>query len=131
MINRLRTTQALRDLCGFGGAAPSGSALSLFTSRLADHADLIENAITRVTNQLRDLIPQVCRPKGQLQTRRDKLKPLGHTLPTNGSVVNTFTNGKQHTPSNPDAEWGTKNDSKSYDGKPVMIFDYKMHLTPN
>ena len=56
LVDRLRTTQALRDLCGFGDAVPSASTISLFTSRLADYADLTEKATTRVTNQLRDLI---------------------------------------------------------------------------
>lgn len=56
LIDRLRTTHALRDLCGFGEAVPSEKAFSPFTSRLADHADVIEQAITGVTNQLRDLI---------------------------------------------------------------------------
>ena len=51
LIVRLRTSQELRSLCGFGADVPSESTFSRFFRRLVNHQDLVDAAL----NQLIDL----------------------------------------------------------------------------
>ena len=58
LLERLRSSRKLRDVCGFGEDVPSESAMSRFVNRLADHQDLVEqclvSAMSRFVNRLAD-----------------------------------------------------------------------------
>ena len=58
LLERLRGSRKLREVCGFDGEVPSESALSRFVSRLADHQDLMEQCLVNVTVELRGWSPQ-------------------------------------------------------------------------
>jgi hypothetical protein len=125
LLERLRGSSKLREVCGFGGDVPSESALSRFTSRLADHQDQVEQCLVNAANELRGLVPAVKRREG----RQDQpLPPLGAVLAVDSTLVESYSNPNRKTVSDPDARWGLKHSAKSKDGKQEWGFGYKMHL---
>ena len=65
LLERLRGSRKLREVCGFGDNTPSESAMSRFVDRLADHQDLVEQCLVNATDELRELVPTVKRREGQ------------------------------------------------------------------
>ena len=125
LLERLRGSRKLREVCGFGDAIPSESALSRFTDRLADHQDLLEQCLINVTEELRELVPTVKRREG----RQDQpLPPLGAVLAVDSTLFETYSNPNRKAVSDPDARWGLKHSAKAKDGKQEWGFGYKMHL---
>ena len=129
LLERLRGSRKLREVCGFGEEVPSESTLSRFASRLADHQDLVEQCLVNVTGKLRDLVPAVKQREG----RQDQpLPPLGAVLAIDSTLFETYGNPNRRTVndsvSDPDARWGLKNSAKTKDGKKEWGFGYKMHL---
>ena len=112
LLERLRGSRRLRELCGFGDQVPSEGVYSRFTTRLKAHVARQERAIIQVVNQLRSYLPD-----------------LGATLAIDGSFVPSFANGnRKPDPSDPDADWGFKNSASTKDGKPILDFGYKVHM---
>ena len=125
LLERLRGSRKLREVCGFGDAVPSESGLSRFTNRLANHLDLIESCLVNANDELRELVPTVKRRKG----RQDQpLPPLGAVLAVDSTLFETYSNPNRKVVSDPDARWGLKHSAKAKDGKEVFGFGYKMHL---
>ena len=129
LVERLRGSRKLREVCGFGEEVPSESTFSRFVSRLADHQDLVEQCLVNVTGELRGLVPAVKQRKG----RQDQpLPPLGAVLAIDSTLFETYGNPNRRTVndtvSDPDARWGLKNSAKAKDGKKEWGFGYKMHL---
>ena len=129
LLERLRGSRRLREVCGFEDDVPSESALSRFVSRLADHQDLVAQCLTSATNTLRDLVPAVKQREG----RQDQpLPPLGAVLAIDSTLFETYGNPNRRTVndtvSDPDARWGLKNSAKAKDGKKEWGYGYKMHL---
>ena len=125
LLERLRGSRRLREVCGFGDHVPSESALSRFVSRLTDHQDLIEQALVDVTNELRDLMPTVKRREGR---QPQPLPPLGAVLAIDSTAVHTYANPNRPVVSDPDARWGVKHSSRAKEGGTDYFFGYKMHL---
>lgn len=125
LLERLRGSRRLRDVCGFGEDVPSESAMSRFASRLAGHADLVEQCLVNTTGELRGLVPAVKRREG----RQDHpLPPLGAVLAVDSTLFETYSNPNRKVVSDPDARWGLKHSAKTKEGKQEWGFGYKMHL---
>ena len=125
LVERLRGSRKLREVCGFDDEVPSESALSRFVSRLADHQDLMEQSLVKVTNQLRNLVPTV---KHRKNRQPQPLPPLGAVLAIDSTLFLTYSNPNRPVVSDPDARWGVKHTSKAKDGDTEWAFGYKMHL---
>ena len=129
LLERLRGSRKLREVCGFGDDVPSESALSRFVSRLADHQDLVEQCLVNVTGELRGLVPAVKQREG----RQDQpLPPLGAVLAIDSTLFETYANPNRRSvhdaPADPDAKWGLKHSSRTKEGKKEWGFGYKMHM---
>ena len=125
LLERLRGSRKLRDVCGFDDDVPSESTLSRFVSRLANHQALIEESLVKVTNQLRDLVPTVKRR----ENRQDQpLPPLGAVLAIDSTLFLTYSNPNRKVVSDPTPAGGVKHSSRTKEGKTEWGFGYKMHL---
>ena len=125
LLERLRGSRKLREVCGFGGGVPSESAMSRFTSRLAGHQELVEQCPVNATGELRGLVPAVKRREG----RQDQpLPPLGAVLAVDSTLFETYSNPNRKVVSDPDARWGLKHSAKTKEGKQEWGFGYKLHL---
>ena len=125
LLERLRGSQKLRQVCGFADDIPSESALSRFTSRLAHHVDLVEQCLVKITNELRELVPAVKRRKN----RQDQpLPPLGAVIAIDSTLFETYANPNRKPVKDSDARWGVKHSSRTKEGKTEWGFGYKMHL---
>ena len=125
LLERLRGSRKLRDVCGFGEEVPSESTLSRFVSRLADHQDLVEQCLVNATEELRGLVPAVKKREG----RQDQpLPPLSAVLAIDSTLFLSYSNPNRKVVSDPDARWGVKHSSRSKDGDTEWGFGYKMHL---
>ena len=125
LLERLRGSRKLREVCGLGNNVPSESVLSRFVTRLADHQDLLDQCLVKLTNEVRELVPTVKRrPKRQDQP----LPPLGAVLAVDSTLFETYSNPNRSVVSDPDARWGLKHSAKTKEGKKEWGFGYKMHL---
>ena len=125
LLERLRGSRKLREVCGFAGEVPSESVLSRFVNRLADHQDLIEQCLVKATDELQGLVPIVKRREG----RQDQpLPPLGTVLAVDSTLFLSYSNPNRKVVSDPDARWGLKHSAKTKEGKKEWGFGYKMHL---
>ena len=59
LIRRLQGDVGLRDLCGFGDVLPHRTTFNRFIRRLSRHLDLVEDALARVTDQFKTLLPDL------------------------------------------------------------------------
>ena len=125
LLERLRGSRKLREVCGLGEEVPSESAFSRFVSRLADHQPLIHQCLVDATNELRGLAPTVKQREGQ---QDQPLPPLGTVLAIDSTLFETFSNPNRKVVTDPDARWGLKHSSKTKEGKKEWGFGYKMHL---
>ncbi len=125
LLERLRGSRRLREICGFHDAIPSESTFSRFTTRLADHQPLVEQCFRNVTEEVRDLLPKVQQPPGQ---QEQPVQPLGTVVAVDSTLFPSFSNANRPVVSDPDADWGLKNSAKAKDGNKEWMFGYKMHL---
>ena len=91
LLERLRGSRKLREVCGFGDDIPSESALSRFVNRLSYHQDLLEQCLVKLTEELRELVPTVKRRKDK---QDQPLPPLGAVLAVDSTLFETFSNPK-------------------------------------
>ena len=116
LVDRLRGSSRLRDVCGFNGSVPSESTFCRFFSRLADYQALVEQALNTVTDQI-----------------RQKLPDFGNIVAADSTVFETYGNPDRKTvkgdPSGDmDARWGYKNSVKTKEKEGIdWCFGYRMH----
>ena len=125
LLERLRGSRKLREVCGFAGEVPSESVLSRFVNRLADHQPLIEQCLAGATSGLRGLVPKVKKTPGKPDRT---LPPLGEVVAVDSTLFLSYSNPNRKHLSDPDAKWGLKNSAKTKDGKKEWGWGYKMHL---
>ena len=125
LLERLRGSRKLREVCGFGDDVPSESALSRFVSRLADYADLVERCFTGITDQLKRLVPKVKKRPGK---QDQPLPPLGTITAVDSTLFETYSNPNRKVVSDSDARWGVKHSSRAKEGSKEWGFGYKMHM---
>ena len=125
LLERLRGSRELREVCGLGDDVPSESALSRFVSRLADYQDLLEQCLSDAIDEVRDLVPAVKRRPGK---QDQPLPPLGTVLAVDSTVFRSYSNPNRPVVSDPDARWGVKHSSRAKEGDTEWVFGYKMHM---
>ena len=112
LIEWLKSSPALRELCGLGDELPSESTFSRFFHRLTDHRQLIEHAIASMVEQLHEELPE-----------------LGNVVSIDSTDIEAYGNPNRNPVVEDDAKWGVrtpKNRSKAKDAEP--FHGYKMHL---
>jgi hypothetical protein len=112
LIRELQDDPQLRELCGFpyGAPLPHRTTFNRFISRLDKHADLIEACFARVTNELKELLPD-----------------LGKEVAIDSSVIRTHSNPKNDT--DPEATWGVTHSPQSNNRDGIdWVFGYKVHM---
>ena len=116
LVDRLRGSSRLREVCGFGNAVPSESTFCRFFSRLTSYQTLVEKSLAAVTDQI-----------------SAKLPDFGKMVAADGTVFETYGNPSRKTkagdPSGDmDARWGFKNSVKTKDKEGTeWCFGYRMH----
>ena len=125
LLERLRGSRRLREVCGFGDSVPSESALSRFITRLKDHTESVEQALISATEEVRGLLPAIKEAKDGSE---EALPPLGDVVAIDGSVFPSYSNPNRTVVSDPDARWGVKHSSKAKDGDTEWMWGYRMHL---
>lgn len=125
LLERLRGSQRLREVCGFGDEVPSESALSRFVSRLADHQPLVSDCLADTTDELRKLVPRFQKQDGKPDR---KLPPLGAVVAIDSTLFPSYSNPNRKTVTDPDARWGVKHVAKAKEGNTEWGWGYKMHL---
>ena len=112
LLEQLRSSPRLREVCGFGDDIPSESALSRFVARLRKHRAMLERCITETVDQLRAELPG-----------------LGRVVAVDATAVDSFSNPNRSVPTDPDARWGVKHSAraKGKDGED-WFFGYKVHM---
>ena len=112
LIRRLQDDSELRSMCGFGDRLPHRSTFNRFIQRLSYHPDLVESALTSVTNKLKEHLPD-----------------LGETVAVDGTTVRTHSNPNRRRKgiSDPEASWTAKNATRAKEGGKEWHFGYKSH----
>ena len=95
-IRLLEDSPPLRELCGLDGSFPVRRTFNRFIRRLADHADLVADALAGVTEGLKDLLPD-----------------LGQPGAVDATALRTHSNPNRREVSDPEASWGVKPSVKS------------------
>ena len=111
LVERLVHDQGLRDICGFDDTVPSESTFSRFYKRLVPYQPLVEECLNRLTDSLREYIPD-----------------LGESVAIDSTSIEAYANPNRKVVIDPDANWGVRHDarSKTKDGT-EYFFGYKMH----
>ena len=116
LVDRLRGSSRLREVCGFSGSVPSESTFCRFFSRLADYQPIVEQCLTTITDRI-----------------GGKLPDFGKIVAADATVFETYGNPDRKTvQGNPcgdmDARWGHKNSVKTKDKEHIeWCFGYKLH----
>ena len=90
LIERLRGSERLRDLCGFS-AVPSESTFSRFFRFLSQHPEEAEGLRVGMVNELHRRLPE-----------------LGRVVAIDGTDIESFANPTRKIVSDPDATWGRR-----------------------
>ena len=112
LIERLRSSPRLREICGFGDAVPSESTFSRFVSRLAALENFTDRAIAEMVERLRERLPDV-----------------GENVAVDSTDIEAYANPNRSEPRDVDAAWGhrtTKAKSKSKK-ETEPFYGYKVH----
>ena len=116
LVDRLRGSAKLREVCGFNGPVPSESTFCRFFARLTYYQPLVEKCLNTITSQI-----------GQ------KLPDFGKVVAADGTVFETYGNPDRKTVKGDpcgdmDARWGHKNSVKTKDKEGTeWCFGYRMH----
>ena len=110
LIRRLQDDPGLRALCGFDDELPHRTTFNRFIARLSYHPDLVKACFARLTDQLKELLPD-----------------LGQEIAVDSTAVRTHSN--PHRNSDPEASWGYTHSpqSRNKDGRETF-FGYKAHM---
>ena len=125
LIAQLRASRHLRRLCGFRDAVPSESTFSRFYARLADHQDLVDQALTTVSAAIGDALAQL-KEEGRLPA--DAPNP-GQAVAMDSTDIPAFANPRRSIPSDADAVWGHRTPKSNQDAKGSLFYGYKLHAT--
>ena len=110
-IRLLEDSSEIREICGFE-KIPWHTTFTRFFADLQHHDHLIESAITNITNQLRDALPD-----------------LGRVVAVDSTAVHTYSNPNRKVKSDPEAKWGVKHTARGKDGKVTdWFYGYKAHV---
>ena len=111
LIRRLESDTVLRMVCGFS-QMPHRTTFNRFIRRLADHKDLVEQALHPLTVQFQRELPG-----------------FGEKVAVDSTTVRTHGNPRRKRLSDPEASWTAKNSSRSKrkDGK-EWYYGYKLHM---
>ena len=96
LIRLLEDYPSLRELCGLDGPFPVRRTFNRFIRRLADHADLVADALAGVTEGLKELLPDLGRPVAVAAT-----------------ALRIPSNPNRKAVSDPEASWDVKHSVKS------------------
>ena len=118
MLERLKASPKLRQLCGFGDRLPSESTMSRFNARLKEVRGDVKRCLDIVTERLKD---ELARLEGDYP-------PLGETVAVDSTAVNAFANPNRKVIADPDARWGVKHGARTTEGKTEFFFGYKLHM---
>lgn len=111
LIVRLRTSERLRTLCGFGWEVPSESTFSRFYRRLLGHQDLVDAVLCQVAERT-----------------GARLKNFGRAVAVDSTDVEAHGEyRKEKRCADPNAKWGRRT-SKDPQLKDEMFYGYKLHL---
>ena len=110
LIRRLQEDSSLREVCGFGDSLPHRTTFNRFINRLADHQDLIEDALLKLTDDLKAGLPG-----------------LGEVVAVDSTVVETYSNPNKKQVSDEQASWTAKPSEKN-PNELEWYFGYKLHL---
>ena len=116
LVDRLRGSSRLREVCGFDGPVPSESTFCRFFSRLADYQPLVEKCLNTITDQI-----------------SLKLPDFGKVVAADATVFETYGNPERKTVNGDpcgdmDARWGYKNSVKTKDKDRIeWCFGYRLH----
>ena len=110
LIRRLQGDAGLRELCGFGDVLPHRTTFNRFIGHLSRYADFVEDALARVTDELKTLLPE-----------------LGDEVAIDSTAVRTHSNPNRKNVSDPETGWGVKHSARAKDGATDYFFGYKVH----
>ena len=108
LIRRLHWDSDLRALCGFV-VLPGRRTFNRFVQRLSRHSDLVEAAMARVTDKLKEYLPD-----------------LGDVVAIDSTAVKTHSNHDRKPASDRQARWGIKTSTQAKSGK-EYFFGFKVH----
>lgn len=109
LIRALEDDAHLRAVCGFTDL-PHRRTFNRFILRLGDHADLVEACFAKVTEELRELLPD-----------------LGEKVAIDASVVRSHSNPRKGT--DREATWGVGHTTQAKSSDNLKwVFGYKLHM---
>ena len=108
LIRRLQDDPKLRLVCGFS-QMPHRTTFNRFVSRLSHHQDLVNDALSSITSQLKATLPG-----------------FAEKVSLDSTAIYTHSNPNRKVVSDPEASWTAKNAASSKDGK-EWHFGYKYH----
>jgi len=128
IVRLLKRDKDTRMVCGFSlDNLPGEDAFSRFLKKMVKHADLLDECLNNLVNNLRGLLPE-----------------FGSKLAVDSTDILAYSNGHRKNPSDQDARWGAKKagtTNKETDGKVAegdshkcqkddmyYWFGYKLHL---
>ena len=112
LMRELEDRPDFRIFCGFENGLPHRTTFNRFIQRLAEHADLVEMALVKVTENVKATLPD-----------------LGREVAVDSTTVRSHSNPNRKRISDPEASWTAKNSAKakSKDGK-EWHWGYKVHM---
>ena len=110
LIRRLEDDPAFRILCGFGHL-PHRTTFNRFILRLSRHSELVEDCFSKLTGQIKALLPDL----GE-ETAVDATTVRSHCAPSRKPI------------SDPQASWTAKNSTQAKSGGKEWRHGYKVHM---
>lgn len=118
LVETLRSNSTVRRLCGFEQRVPNTSSICRFFKRLANHQDLVEQAIHRIVDRIAEAVRDYPDHDGP---------PVGHALAIDSTDIEAWVDVHKKPLSDPDAKWGVRTNTDAPDG--VEKFPgYKLHM---
>ena len=111
LIRRLQDDDGLRVACGFGDDLPSRWTFNRFWTRLADHSDLVQEALGELTDSIARHLPG-----------------FGETVAVDSTTVRSHSNPNKRVVSDLDAGWTAKEYKKGAKQN-KWYWGFKLHLT--
>ena len=117
LIRALQDDPSLRLYCGFR-TLPHRRSFNKFFHRLADHANLVEQVLAGLTNQLKALLPDLGK-----ETAVDSTVVGSHSRPYRKDKQANITKES----SDPEAGWTAKNSPRAKKDGKEWFWGFKMH----
>ena len=110
LIRRLEDDPAFRILCGFGHL-PHRTTFNRFIRRLSRHSELVEDCFSKLTGQIKALLPD-----------------LGEETAVDATTVRSHCGPSRKPISDPQASWTAKNSTQAKRGGKEWRHGYKVHM---